>query len=509
MPASNPLIHSRELELAARDHATSYKPDYDLASRVESYTNWDGEINEIVHYSKATAKGIDVLMNMAISDYIGDTKNIETMFGPNYRFFGVRVNAHDLYDYCVVIIYAEEIYSTVKTALFTSSNIDNEIREERETLARNIAQKSAYRYQSRFARENPNVQKHDHLDKSRKSLRKVRLNQNDDGGRTLTVFRRDSLERNTEYVPHDDTDYLYSDRRNERFSRASYFGKEKPNKLSLGRGEKIYRRTITDYDNEIYSKNIGPSNERVTVHAPGEADPYSQRYTVESHRDIDDGLYYADPYKVKRLEETIVSNYPTVSPELKYGKSSRKSRTRESTYEKDMNSDNVTTFRTTAHTPRKKHNRRIYADTVDDSEASGYYSSQNSKTISNIPKDDGIEVVYTEEPIYDREITFRTPKYPTNYARKSVVNDMAAVVEEPTVRRHTTYTEHQPRVVSNYQMVEREATRASSPNRPSLTPIIGGGVTSIKPSYHDQRATNDRFNDDVYKLHELDLSDSY
>lgn len=70
------------------------------------------------------------------------------------------------------------------------------------------------------------------------------------------MFRRDSLERNTEYVPHDDTDYQYSDRRNERFSRASHFGKEKSNKLALGRGEKIYRRTITDYDNEIYSKQL-------------------------------------------------------------------------------------------------------------------------------------------------------------------------------------------------------------------------------------------------------------
>lgn len=175
-----------------------------------------------------------------------------------------------------------------------------------------------------------------------------------------------------------------------------------------------------------------------------------------------------------------------------------------------MNSDHVTTFRTTAHTPHKKHNRRIYEATVDDSEASGYFSSQNSKTISNIPEDDGIEVVYTEEPIYDREITFRTPQYSNNYAKRSVVNDMAVIAEEPTVRRHTTYVEHQPRVVSNYsQMVGQEVTRASSPNRHSLTPIIGGGVTSMKPSYHDQRTTNDRFNDDVQRLRDLELSDSY
>ena len=96
----NALIHTRELELAARDFIDSHKPDYDLSTRVQKYTNWEGELNEIIHYSKATARGIDVLVNMVISDFIGDTKNIETIFNPDYRYFGVRVFNHDLYDYC-------------------------------------------------------------------------------------------------------------------------------------------------------------------------------------------------------------------------------------------------------------------------------------------------------------------------------------------------------------------------------------------------------------------------
>lgn len=93
------MSHTRELELAARDHSNSHKPETDLSFRVQNYTNWEGEINEIVHYSKTTARGIDVLVNMAISDYIGDTKNIETVFNPQYKYFGVRVTNHDLYDY--------------------------------------------------------------------------------------------------------------------------------------------------------------------------------------------------------------------------------------------------------------------------------------------------------------------------------------------------------------------------------------------------------------------------
>lgn len=65
----NALIHTRELELAARDFIDSYRPDYDLSARVNKYTNWEGEINEIVHYSKANIRGIEVLVNMVLSDY--------------------------------------------------------------------------------------------------------------------------------------------------------------------------------------------------------------------------------------------------------------------------------------------------------------------------------------------------------------------------------------------------------------------------------------------------------
>ena len=97
--AVNGLIHTRELELAARDFIDSYKPDYDLGTRVEQYTNWEGELNEIVHYSKANVRGIEVIVNMVISDFCGDTRNIETIFNPNYKFFGVRAFNHDLYDY--------------------------------------------------------------------------------------------------------------------------------------------------------------------------------------------------------------------------------------------------------------------------------------------------------------------------------------------------------------------------------------------------------------------------
>jgi hypothetical protein len=55
------MIHTRELELAARDFASSSQPEYDLSTRVSKYTSWEGEINEIVHYSKSNVRGIDIL----------------------------------------------------------------------------------------------------------------------------------------------------------------------------------------------------------------------------------------------------------------------------------------------------------------------------------------------------------------------------------------------------------------------------------------------------------------
>lgn len=68
-PSVQPMVHSRELELASRDFIDSRKPDLDLAQRVEKYTNWEGELNEIVHYTKSNIRGIEILVNIVISDF--------------------------------------------------------------------------------------------------------------------------------------------------------------------------------------------------------------------------------------------------------------------------------------------------------------------------------------------------------------------------------------------------------------------------------------------------------
>ena len=172
MSSVQPLIHSRELELAARDFIESQKPDLDLKERVEKYTNWEGELNEIIHYSKSNIRGIEVIMNIVLSDFCGDTRDIETIFNPYYRFFGVRVFNHDLYDYCVVIMYADNIFPSVRKTLLTSANLDDELAAERERLSKNIAERNQTELTEYFPRDHPKVRFSVFLNDAQRSRRK-------------------------------------------------------------------------------------------------------------------------------------------------------------------------------------------------------------------------------------------------------------------------------------------------------------------------------------------------
>lgn len=468
----NALIHARELELAARDYIHSQKPDYDLSMRVQNYTNWEGEINEIIHYSKTTARGIDVLINMVISDYIGDTKNIETIFNSNYKFFGVRVFNHDLYDYCCVVIYAEEIYSTLKSALYTSSNIDEELMFERETLGRKIAQNSNYHYSSRYAREHPEVHVQDYLNKAQKSKRKVRLTENADGERTFTVLRRDSLERNNEYTLHDDSDYQYVDRENERFTRVPIYGKKNQRNFNLGKGERIIRQRITDFDRELYSKNL-IQGERVTKY-DWNGDPHADRFTVPNWKDLDSQLYYGDINDITYREEDIVSAYPTVAPESCSGNHNHSVHCGKAVHQ--VVGDNPKTFRPSAYVPRKSVNqiRNIQkSQIVNDGFSSSHSSKSNyNKSPTNY---DGIEVSYREEAVLGDE---NNGKYssqlsePNDYGRYSSNVSIAHAVQGPVEING-------PHLVNNYRMTERESIRSSRGNRISVAPQVERNRISI------------------------------
>lgn len=307
------MIHTRELELAARDFIDSSKPDFDLSTRVNLYTNWEGELNEIVHYSKMNVRGIDVLVNMVLSDYCGDTRNIETIFNPNYKFFGVRAFTHDVHDYCIVVIYAEEIYSSLNSALYTSEHIDEELLFERETLSRKIAEKNDYHYTSRYARDHQDVRFNLYLNDAQRSKRKVKLTEYEDGDRTFTVIRRDSLERNPKYSYHDDAEYQYVDPVNVRFTHVPDHARPPKNYFNLGKGERIVRQTITDVDKDLYEKRVDRKVMEVKHDFYGDA--HRHRYTVPNWKDYDAPLYYGDLNDVTRFEEEVIDNYTTIIPE--------------------------------------------------------------------------------------------------------------------------------------------------------------------------------------------------
>lgn len=66
-------------------------PEEKLAERVEKHTTWDGELNEIVHYTRKGVTGKDVLINIMLSDEDGSTNNKDIIFGYDFRYFGVKI----------------------------------------------------------------------------------------------------------------------------------------------------------------------------------------------------------------------------------------------------------------------------------------------------------------------------------------------------------------------------------------------------------------------------------
>ena len=287
----------------------------DLAERVERYTNWEGEINEIVHYSKTNIRGIEVLMNIIISDFCGDTKDVETIFNPNYRYFGVRVFNHDLYDYCIVLMYADNIFPNIKTSLLTSANIDEELAAEREKLSKSIAERNQSELSEHFPRDHPKVRFSVFLNDAQRSRRKCRLTENDDGITSLTVLRRKSLEKLWIYKNHDDPDYLYVEPENSRMSRAFNIKQRKDFKLDPG--ELIVNQQITDLDKEVYTKLFKPKIRDYVY--DWYSDPHKDRIS-KIFNENDSKFYYGDINDVSRFEEDVTRCYGYVPKSSAFAK---------------------------------------------------------------------------------------------------------------------------------------------------------------------------------------------
>ena len=106
------LQHSGYLEKAAKDFFSMDDPEEKLAERVEKYTEWDGELNEIVHQTKKGVTGRDVMINILLSDDIGTYHNKDIVFSQNFKYFGVKIGVNDGGRYLVVLDYATSLGSS-------------------------------------------------------------------------------------------------------------------------------------------------------------------------------------------------------------------------------------------------------------------------------------------------------------------------------------------------------------------------------------------------------------
>jgi hypothetical protein len=448
---------------------------------------------------------------MVLSDFVGDTKNIETIFNPDYRFFGVRVQAHDLHDYCIVCIYAVDIYSTLKSALYTSANIDEEMLFERETLGRNIAQTNNYPYSTRFARDHPNVHLSMYNNSAQKSKRKVRLTEYQDGDTTMCVLRRDSLERNASYKNHDDVDYQYTNDENKRFTHVPDYERPTKRYSTMVKGERIVKQEIVDFDKETYSKHV--DNGSMYSKHKWNGDPHSNRISVNNQQDYDTKLYYGNLNDISEFEERVVNRYTGIvpagvrakheddeywrnevsrGPDSLYNASLRKVKTPRRTVEEVLHQPENRLHREVQHpkyTFRDTH--LAHAKNYDGIEVS-YVEHEDIpvetsfRVTSNTHRPAGTSLRETNSnrhrPV---ETSFRNTKYnsnrpvevsfreasgrnqvstPNNYGRFTAISAIPRVSEHAGITRTSEFVardEIPHQMVNNYQMVERDTLRSS------------------------------------------------
>ena len=84
-------------------------PENRLAERVENYTDWDGELNEIVHYTRKGVNGRDVLINILLSDDLEIANNKDIIFNDEFLYFGIKIGINHNNEYCVVMNYVSEL----------------------------------------------------------------------------------------------------------------------------------------------------------------------------------------------------------------------------------------------------------------------------------------------------------------------------------------------------------------------------------------------------------------
>jgi hypothetical protein len=120
----NKVIHSNDLQKSAKAYfETDGSPDL-LAERVEEYTEWDGELNEIVHHSRRGVNGKDVLIHIMLSDDIGADQNKRILFSNNFSYLGIKIGVNSKGGYCIVMDFATYLGNDIPDQRYETANND-------------------------------------------------------------------------------------------------------------------------------------------------------------------------------------------------------------------------------------------------------------------------------------------------------------------------------------------------------------------------------------------------
>ena len=111
------LILSDEISQACQDHIKDIGPKgltnhegsdgTNIASRIEKYGEWDGEIAENLDFGFKKAENI--IMNLLIDDGVKERYQRQNIFYPGFKYIGIGVGMHKDYGICVCIGYARNI----------------------------------------------------------------------------------------------------------------------------------------------------------------------------------------------------------------------------------------------------------------------------------------------------------------------------------------------------------------------------------------------------------------
>ena len=113
----DPLIYSEEISQACFDHVKDIgssgltthigSDGSNITDRIERYCEWDGMLAENLDFGFIEPENI--VINMILDDGVKDRYQRKNIFNPNFKYIGVGVGKHKVYEICTVVGFAMDI----------------------------------------------------------------------------------------------------------------------------------------------------------------------------------------------------------------------------------------------------------------------------------------------------------------------------------------------------------------------------------------------------------------